>query len=352
MAGVKMKAELDEDTEAQTDEEEMEAMLYSQIHFEYDDNVDKGPNEMDHAPSSSTAGPQHTFSVTSLDANQQPEAFSEKFRAYSVSGHLSDTRGLSLTKRPMSLLNTEEWDDDKLTQGNQHACDNVPGSLPVLKKIQQTQKDIQRKQTQSKEIIVCDELGDASKKSKPKSEFDLEEELGMHGSRASHKRQSKSANRIDTMRVKSRSKPTKRSESVSKPLALDFIRLGGQKPKSKSSRDYKKPLNQLLTSHSNSKNVKQAVVIDSDSSTSSDSSSTSSSSGAGTNKSKSHSESSDSESDLEVLDNTDISRPSGILNLDLDWNVNSVDRQTIQLVERLQGMRKENKSLVFKIKKN
>ena len=80
------------------------------------------------------------------------------------------------------------------------------------------------------------------------------------------------------------------------------------------------------------------MVIDSDSSsvTSSGSSEPASSSG---------SESSDSESDAELSSSCtrpETSRPSGTPELDLNWNVNSSDRQTIQLVERYmqQGMGK------------
>lgn len=204
-------------------------------------------------------------------------------------------------------------------------------------------------QSQSTEV-VCDKSGASSKKahlkeSNSKPKFDLEAELGIERSASSStcKSQSKSVDAIDTITVKS--KVPKYSTSLANPSALGFIRLDldGKKSKTKSRQDYKKPLTRLLSSHSNSSKVRHAdaVVFKSDSSTSSGTStSTSSSSESGSN---SDSESSDSESDVMYLGSTSTIpeiRPSRTPVLDLNWNVNSDDRKTIQLVEKRkhQGM--------------
>ena len=358
-----MDEQLSEDAEDEIDEEEMEAMLYSQIHYNNDN--DHGMIDIP-----SVFGAVHTFSVTSVDVKHESVGFWEESRVNSVSGCFShsDAEDLSSVNRLMPskgkaffdeqkgskshentsasdlqqcvALDTGEFDHDKLTKSNRRARESVSSSLKKAESGVQKNKHKASSQTQSTDFIVCGESGPASEKPQSKPKFDIEAELGINKSTSSRKSQSKAANVIDTITVESKRKTPKRSRSLTKPpaLELDFIRLDGQKSKSKSEQDYTKLLKRLVSSHSVSKEVKQTMVIDSDSSsvTSSGSSEPASSSG---------SESSDSESDAELSSSCtrpETSRPSGTPELDLNWNVNSSDRQTIQLVERYmqQGMGK------------
>ena len=385
-AGFRMEEEFDEDAEDEMDEEEMEAMLYSQVHFACDDDNDQGMDKI----YNTSFGAQHTFSVTSFEEHRSGMTWEES-GVNSASGcftSLGDTESLSSTKRlvssgsggwfdepvgskplkdtsdllPRSALVTSELDNDRLTQHSPHANDYViTCSLKKTKSktMGKTKKDNKtneksevpfQSQSQSTEV-VCDKSGASSKKahlkeSNSKPKFDLEAELGIErsASSSSHKSQSKSVDAIDTITVKS--KVPKYSTSLTNPSALGFIRLDheGKKSKTKSRQDYKKPLTRLLSSHSNSNKVKHTdtVAFKSDSSTSNGTStSSSSSSESGSN---SDSESSDSESDVVYLGSTSTvpevrpSRTPPIL--DLNWNVNSDDRKTIQLVEKRkhQGM--------------
>ena len=155
---------------------------------------------------------------------------------------------------------------------------------------------------------------------------------------------------ISKLKTKEENAPTpKASVSVKGTEKLpptDFIKLDTFNSLQES--DYRKTLSRLLTSQTSCNTVKDIVTVGSNSSCSSSSSSSRSSSSSTTsNKSdnevldESDSESSTSDSpsdsDMQVLGDTLLDRAAGSnstkQSLDLNWNVNSADRETIERIE-------------------
>ncbi|KAK7112227.1 zinc finger CCHC domain-containing protein 7-like isoform X2 [Littorina saxatilis] len=367
-----MERESADNIDDEMDEEEMEAMLYSQVHFAYDQHTDQGMSDI-HPAASSYSATGHVFSVVRF-SSKEPCSFSHEESRDSPVSVRSHSDGSSPAR--ISVSSENSWCVD--TSGINSAAHDSGLVLDFNESKRVTelshqgkeksqkikcQKDQNSSQVHLAEVVVFSEsVSSPFKESASEPKFDLEAELGMEETASANaKSKLKSDDEIDTITINPSRKKYLNFGSPSP--SSDFIRLGREVPaslkmKPKSSRDYKKPLKRLLSSHSSSTKVplkEKIVVVESDSSSSGTSTTTTTTTSSSKSSDISSEKSSDleSDSDLEILDSElkildselkilDSGRPetkkSSKPQLDLNWNVNSIDRQTIQIVEKsLQG---------------
>ncbi|XP_076451170.1 uncharacterized protein LOC143287037 [Babylonia areolata] len=326
----------DSDHEEEVDEE-LEAMLYSQIHY---DSQDKGDQEMITSGNSlnSIIESQPVFTVTPMKVDHSSVSFKDSVKSAK----------LASVKQQSLFFESIDFDNDYPTTVT--GSDSRHDSGVVCVQNESTTQGETSCHNQPPDIIYVGssspDHGDSDHKHHLKTPtFDMEAELGIHVPLCNKKR-NKTKHNQDTLVQAVKTSAPKLSETKAVAVTTEFIKIDEQSPQAE--KDYRKTLNRLLTSQTSSKKVegkkkvKDVVVIHSDSASTSNSWSESGSDSSSDSESMSSS-ASDSESDVEILGSAGPDQSDKEPVQDYNWNVSLSDRQTIERIEKRSSQVDESK---------
>ncbi|KAK7507849.1 hypothetical protein BaRGS_00000814 [Batillaria attramentaria] len=389
---------MDDGEEEEDIDEEMEAILYSQVHFACGDAMDGEPADEDCSfqPAKQISDYRAAFSV-SVTQVKVSESITDKSYNQLVDREGRKSRGTSQTEARVTTV-------DKKTDSAQHRTPTgklvVPDTKPVDNAVKIfsvsdsscTENDVAedipclRKNTRTKppeneNILRAKPLPSVPTFSKPskseglnyklkpkkaqedvadacgsiegkkgktvKRKFDMEVELGIKKSNRD------ALSSPDTLTVKKNTTAKQFKAQFGSPQFISLLGSDSDDGKNSTKHSQKSPplsrrqLNDLMGRSGMQKNRKEIVVIDSDDSSSTSSSESSASVTENSTMNDSSEADSDTDSEVMVISSGEGSR-TRTPTLDLNWNVDAADRQTIQIVEDLnsQAQGEESKWMI------
>ncbi|KAL8591364.1 hypothetical protein ACOMHN_052628 [Nucella lapillus] len=329
-------------------DEELESMLYSLVHYQCDNTMVQATDQPPQYTLNSAPDIPYIFSVTTLTEDSSDASLVNSAKSTTV----------SFKKRSSSREHAQRDDENQAKKGkaNKGDTNNIQSKSDIQEdgssksqmpdvicldstsstavsdedSFRPPQKKGKSCENQVPDIICIDSTSDTKISDRDsdhlqgkKGRFDMEAELGIPASSPNKKLKKTKPDKNTPLQT---SKPDIRTTLQT----TDHSKVGKRAPPAE--KNHRKTLNQLLTDRPRPKNVKDIVVIKSDSSSSS------SSSDSEISAESECSSASDSDSDTGVLGSTSVHRSldasAAECTLDLNWNVTSADRQTIESVEK------------------